>query len=295
MHRIGLAFSALVVVASVALILFKGLNFGIDFQGGILIEVRMEKPADLGKMRGDLGALNLGEINLQEFGKKTDVLIRIAAQEGGEDAQHAAVEAVKKALGAGVDYRRVEFVGPQVSGELLMDGVIAAVAAMIAMLIYIWLRFEWQFGIGAVVALVHDAVVTIGVFSLLDMEFNLSTVAAVLTIVGYSINDTVVIYDRVREDLRKYKTVPITDLLDGAINSTLSRTLMTSLTTLIALFALFFLGGEVIHGFSFAMIFGIIIGTYSTIWVAVPILLYTNVAARARGGDTAGGEAAETP
>ena len=294
-HRIGLAFSALMVVASVVLVLVKGLNFGIDFQGGILIEVRMEKPADLARMRSDLGALNLGEVSLQEFGKKTDVLIRIAAQEGGEDAQHAAVEAVKKALGAGVDYRRVEFVGPQVSGELLMDGVLATVAAMVAMLIYIWLRFEWQFGIGAVVALVHDVVVTIGVFSLLDMEFNLSTVAAVLTIAGYSINDTVVIYDRVREDLRKYKTVPITDLLDGAVNATLSRTLMTSLTTLIALFALFFLGGEVIHGFSFAMIFGIIIGTYSTIWVAVPILLYTNVAARARGGNAAGGEAAETP
>ena len=293
-HKVGLVFSALAVILSVGLILFKGLNFGIDFQGGILIEVRYAQAADLGAMRNNLGSLDLGDVNLQEFGQATDVLIRIAAQEGDAAAQQTAVDAVKTALGPGVDYRRVEFVGPQVSGELLMDGVLATIAAMAAMLIYIWLRFEWQFGIGAVVALIHDVVVTLGVFSLLGLEFNLSTVAAVLTIAGYSINDTVVIYDRVRENLRKYKTMPVTELLDDAVNSTLSRTLMTSLTTLIALFALFFLGGEVIHGFSFAMIFGIIVGTYSTVWVAVPILLYTNVASRARNaGDSQ--EAAETP
>ena len=293
-RKVFLTISALAVVASLALVFVKGMTFGIDFQGGILIEVRMPQAANISQMRGQLGALGLGEVSLQEFGNPADVLIRIGAQDGDATAQQAAVAAVKDALGAGVDYRRVEFVGPKVSSELLIDGVLAVVVAIIAMLIYIWLRFEWQFGLGAVMALTHDVFLTLGMFSLLGLEFNLSTVAAVLTIAGYSINDTVVVFDRIREDLRKYKTKPVPDLLNDSINATLSRTLMTSLTTLVALLALFFLGGEVIRDFSFAMIFGILVGTYSSICVASPLLLYTNVAARARGtGDTK--EAAETP
>tara|TARA_R110002074_G_scaffold48589_4_gene124178 strand:- start:923 stop:1858 length:936 start_codon:yes stop_codon:yes gene_type:complete len=293
-RKVFLTISALAVAMSLALVFVKGMNFGIDFQGGILIEVRMPQAANLSQMRGQLGALGLGEVSLQEFGNPVDVLIRIGAQDGDAAAQQAAVSAVKDALGASVDYRRVEFVGPKVSSELLIDGVLAVVVAIIAMLIYIWLRFEWQFGLGAVMALTHDVFLTLGMFSLLGLEFNLSTVAAVLTIAGYSINDTVVVFDRIREDLRKYKTKPVPDLLNGSINATLSRTLMTSLTTLVALLALFFLGGEVIRDFSFAMIFGILVGTYSSICVASPLLLYTNVAARARGtGDAK--EAAETP
>ena len=293
-RKVFMTISVVAVVLSLAMVFVKGMNFGIDFQGGILIEVRMPQAADLGQMRGQLGALGLGEVSLQEFGNPADVLIRIGAQDGDAAAQQVAIEAVKSALGAGVDYRRVEFVGPKVSSELLLDGVLAVAVAIIAMLIYIWLRFEWQFGLGAVVALSHDIFITLGVFSLLELEFNLSTVAAVLTIAGYSINDTVVVFDRIREDLRKYKTKPIPDLLNDAINLTLSRTLMTSQTTLVALLALFFLGGEVIRDFSFAMIFGIAVGTYSSICVAAPLLLYTNVAARARGTGE-GTEAAETP
>ena len=293
-RKVFLTVSALAVVASLALVFVKGMSFGIDFQGGILIEVRMPQAANLSQMRGQLGELGLGEVSLQEFGNPADVLIRIGAQDGDAAAQQVAVDAVKKTLGAGVDYRRVEFVGPKVSSELLLDGVLAVAVAIIAMLIYIWLRFEWQFGLGAVIALSHDIFITLGVFSLLELEFNLSTVAAVLTIAGYSINDTVVVFDRIREDLRKYKTKPVPELLNDAINATLSRTLMTSLTTLVALLALFFLGGEVIRDFSFAMIFGIMVGTYSSICVAAPLLLSTNVAARARGtGDAK--EAAETP
>ncbi|HAD86896.1 MAG TPA: protein translocase subunit SecF [Rhodospirillaceae bacterium] len=296
-RKLFIAISSLAVVLSVVLVLVKGMNFGIDFQGGILIEVRMPQAADMGKMRGQLGGLGLGEVSLQEFGDPSDVLIRIGAQEGDETAQQAAINQVKQALGEGVDYRRVEFVGPKVSSELLLDGVLAVAVAIIAMLIYIWLRFEWQFGLGAVMALTHDVFLTLGVFSLLGLEFNLSTVAAVLTIAGYSINDTVVVFDRIREDLRKFKSKPIDELLNGSINATLSRTLMTSLTTLVALLALFFLGGEVIRDFSFAMIFGILIGTYSSICVAAPLLLYTNVASRARSGgaDAEAEEAAETP
>ncbi len=293
-RKVFLTISALAVAASLTLVFVKGMTFGIDFQGGILVEVRMPQAANLSQMRGQLGELGLGEVSLQEFGNPADVLIRIGAQDGDAAAQQVAVDAVKKTLGAGVDYRRVEFVGPKVSSELLLDGVLAVAVAIIAMLIYIWLRFEWQFGLGAVIALSHDIFITLGVFSLLELEFNLSTVAAVLTIAGYSINDTVVVFDRIREDLRKYKTKPVPELLNDAINATLSRTLMTSLTTLVALLALFFLGGEVIRDFSFAMIFGIMVGTYSSICVAAPLLLSTNVAARARGtGDAK--EAAETP
>ena len=210
---------------------------------------------------------------LQEFGQPTDVLIRIQRQAGGEAAQLVAVAKVKEALGPEVQYRRTEFVGPKVSEELFLDGLMAVSFAILAMLVYIWFRFEWQFGLGAVTALVHDVLTTIGLFAVLDLEFNLSTVAAILTIAGYSINDTVVVYDRVRENLRKYKTMTLNDLLNQSLNETLSRTLLTSITTLLALFTLFFFGGEVIKGFSFAMIWGVLVGTYSSIWVATPLLI----------------------
>ncbi len=276
-RRIAFVVSLAAILASAGLFLVRGLNLGIDFLGGIMIEVQTPGTADLGRMRGALGALGLGEVALQEFGAADDVLIRVARQPGGEDAQRLAVDAVKGALaglGTGdMTYRRVEFVGPKVSAELVEAGAIAVVAAVIAMLVYIWFRFEWQFSIGAVLALVHDVLLTIGMFALTHIEFNLASIAAILTIVGYSINDTVVVYDRVRENLRKYKTMPLAELLDLSLNETLSRTTMTSLTTLLALFALYFFGGDVIAGFTFAMIWGVVVGTYSSIFIAVPVLL----------------------
>ena len=290
--RVALIVSALACVLSVAFYLGKGLNFGIDFRGGILLEIRTQGPADIGRLRARLNGLGLGEIQLQEFGQVSDVLIRIERQEGDTKDQLKAVEIVKGSLGGTVEYRRVEFVGPKVSKELFWDGVMAVSLAILAILVYIWFRFEWQFGCGAVVALVHDVLSTIGIFALLEFEFNLSTVAAILTIAGYSINDTVVVYDRVRENLRKFKKLPLSDLLNNSINQTLSRTLMTSLTTLLALLSLYFLGGEVIRDFSFAMIWGVIIGTYSSICLAVPVLLYLNIR-RGRGGEPKGGKQAE--
>jgi preprotein translocase subunit SecF len=287
-------FSILLVIASIGMFLSQGLNYGIDFKGGIMIEIRTEKAANIGDMRKTLGDLGLGEIALQEFGQPTDVLIRIQRQDGDEKAQQVAVEKVKAALGSGVEYRRTEFVGPKVSDELFWDGVLAVGLAILAILVYIWFRFEWQFGLGAVVALSHDVISTIGIFALMGLEFNLSTVAAVLTIAGYSINDTVVVFDRVRENLRKYKKMPMPELLNNSINQTLSRTVITSVTTLLALLSLYFLGGAVIQDFSFAMIWGVLIGTYSSICLAVPLLLYMNIARRgALVGET--DEAAETP
>jgi preprotein translocase subunit SecF len=283
-RMIFFVFSGLLVVMSVGLFTIKGVNYGIDFKGGILIEVRTPDAADPGAMRLALSDLGLGEVALQEFGAPTDVLIRVQRQEGGEKAQQAAVEAVKAALGPGVEYRRTEFVGPKVSEELFWDGVMAVTFAILAILVYIWFRFEWQFGLGAVVALVHDVLSTIGLFSLLGLEFNLSTVAAILTIAGYSINDTVVVFDRVRENLRKFKTMPLAELFNRSINETLSRTVITSVTTLLALLSLYLLGGEVLRGFSFAMIWGVLIGTYSSVCLAVPMLLYLDLGRRAGSG-----------
>ncbi len=276
-RKIFFVFSALLILVSVTLFGAKDLNYGIDFQGGILIEVRMPEAGKLGEMRNTLSQIGLGEISLQEFGAPTDILIRVQKQEGGEKAQQKAVEKVKSALGPGVEYRRTEFVGPKVSEELFWDGVIAVICAIIGILAYVWFRFEWQFGLGAVVALLHDVLSTIGIFAFTGLEFNLSTVAAILTIAGYSINDTVVVYDRVRENLRKYKTLSLPELLNQSVNETLSRTVMTSVTTLLALVSLYVLGGEVIRGFSFAMIWGVLIGTYSSICLGVPLLLYLNV------------------
>ena len=270
--------SILLILASVASLAVQSLNFGIDFVGGTLIEVRTKGPADISAMRQTLSALDRGEVGLQEFGQPTDVLIRIQQQPGGDAAQQATVGAVKEALGDIVEeYRRVEVVGPKVGGELIEAGAISVALALLAIMAYIWFRFEWQFGVGAVLALAHDVITTVGIFSLLQLEFNLSTVAAVLTIAGYSINDTVVVFDRVRENLRRYKTLPMADLLNKSVNETLSRTVMTSATTLLALFALFFLGGEVIRDFAFAMIWGVVIGTYSSVWIASATLLWMGV------------------
>lgn len=273
-------FSAILVAASVGLFTIKGLSYGIDFTGGIMIEVKTPEPNQIGELRSKLSGLGLGSIELQEFGAPDDILIRVQVQEGGEKANAAAVNAVKTALGDGIEYRRTEVVGPKVSDELFWNGVYAVVSAILAILVYIWFRFEWQFGLGAVVALTHDVVSTIGIFSLLGLEFNLATVAAVLTIAGYSINDTVVVFDRVRENLRKYKTKPMDELLNQSANETLARTVMTSLTTMLALLALYFLGGEIIRDFAFAMIWGVIIGTYSSIGLAVPLLLHLGVERR---------------
>ena len=276
-RKVAAVLSLVLIACSAGLFFTKGLNFGIDFRGGILMEIRTQGPADISKLRSTLNGLALGEVQLQEFGEPTDVLIRIERQAGGEKGQQAAINKAKAALGDEVNYRRTEFVGPKVGGELIEAGVTAVLLAMAAMLVYIWFRFEWQFGVGAVAALLHDVALTIGVFALLGLEFNLSTVAAILTIAGYSINDTVVVYDRVRENLRKFKQMSLNDLLNLSINGTLSRTLLTSVTTLIALAAMFFFGGEVIKGFSFAMIWGVIAGTYSSIFIAVPLLVYMNL------------------
>jgi preprotein translocase subunit SecF len=280
---IALTLSALLVVGSLGLYMTKGLNLGIDFLGGIMLEVKTEGPADIGGLRNRVGGLGLGEISLQEFGEPDVVLIRVQRQEGGDNAQQEAVSRVKDALGdAVVEYRRTELVGPTVGAELQESAFLAVLAAIGAILLYIWFRFEWQFGVGAVIALAHDVITTVGLFSLFAFEFNLSTVAAVLTIAGYSINDTVVVFDRVRENMRKFKKMPLPELFNRSINETLSRTVNTSLTTLLALLMLFAFGGEVIRGFTVAMMWGICIGTYSSIALAVPLLLYLNVH---RGGE----------
>ena len=276
-RRLFYALSLAALIASAGLFFVRGLNLGIDFLGGTLIEAQTTGPADLGAMRAVLGGLGLGEVTLQEFGAPDDVLIRVARQPGGVAEQLAAIDRVKQALaamGAGeVSYRRVEFVGPKVSAELVEAGLTAVVAAVFLMLLYIWFRFEWQFSIGAVVALIHDVGLNMGMFALTQYEFNLASIAAILTIVGYSINDTVVVYDRVRENLRKYKTMPMEELANLSLNETLSRTTMTSLTTMLALLALYFFGGDVIEGFVFAMMFGVVVGTYSSIFIAVALLL----------------------
>jgi len=278
-RKFAYVLSVLMVVAAFGMYFSKGLNFGIDFEGGIMIEIGTEGPADIGAIRSAMSSLNMGDVKVQEFGAANDVLIRLEHQEGLSVDQ--VVEKVRHILPSAIDgeisYRRTETVGSTVSGELIADGIMAVVLAIGAVLIYIWFRFEWQFGMGAVIALVHDVVLTIGMFSLTGLEFNLSTIAAILTIVGYSLNDTVVVYDRIRENLRKYRKMPMVDLLTLSINDTLSRTVMTSVTTLIALFSLFFLGGEGLHGFSAAMIWGVFVGTYSSIFIAAPVLLWVEM------------------
>ena len=278
-RRISFPISAVLSIVAILLFFFHGLNFGIDFVGGTLIEVQSKTgPADVAKMRATLGGLGLGEVQLQEFGAPTDVLIRVAQQPGGEQAQQAAIAKVREALGDTVDYRRVEVVGPRVSSELLASSTIGLGLAIFAILSYLWFRFEWQFSLGAMIANVHDLVLTIGYMSLTQIDFDLSSIAALLTILGYSLNDTVVIYDRIREMLRRYKRMSMPDLLNISVNSTLSRSIITHVTVTLALLALLFFGGHAIHSFVATMIFGVVlVGTYTSVFIAAPILIYLGV------------------
>ncbi|HWM31364.1 MAG TPA: protein translocase subunit SecF [Methyloceanibacter sp.] len=269
--------SALLTVIPIFLVWHHGLNMGIDFQGGTLIEIQTKQsPADLAEIRSKVGHLGLGEVQIQEFGAANAVLIRIASQPT-EQEQQQSIAKVKEALGEEVEYRRVEIVGPTISGELIAGGTLAVVVAMIGILIYVWFRFEWQFGVAAIASLVHDITATIGLYAILQLEFNVSSIAAILTIIGYSLNDKVVIFDRVRENLRKYKRMPLVELLDLSINETLSRSVLTHVTTFLAMLPFLFFGGEAIYGFALAMIFGIVITTYSSIFVASPMQLILGV------------------
>ncbi len=278
-RRISFPISAVLSIAAILLFFFHGLNFGIDFVGGTLIEVQSKTgPADLAKMRATLSALGLGDVQLQEFGAPTDVLIRVQQQPGGEQAQQAAIAKVRQALGSDVEYRRVEVVGPRVSTELLAKSTLGLGLAICAILVYLWFRFEWQFALGAMIANVHDLVLTIGYMSLMQIDFDLSSIAALLTILGYSLNDTVVIYDRIREMLRRYKRMSTPELLNISVNSTLSRSIITHLTVTLALLALLLFGGHAIHSFIATMIFGVVlVGTYTSVFIAAPILIYLGV------------------
>ena len=273
LSRFGFFASGVLSLASLLLFLLVGLNVGVDFKGGSVITIRTEQAANLDQLRTTLDGLGLGAVELQEFGTPNDVLIRVGTQEGGDAAQQAAVEKIRSSLGSGIEYRSVDVVGPKVSGELAEQGIIAVVVAILGILMYVWFRFEWQFAMGAVASLLHDVLLTIGLFCLLRIEFNLQIIAAILTIVGYSLNDTVVVFDRIREYLRKYKSMPLADLIDFSLNSVLPRTILTSVTTMLALIALYVFGGEVLRGFTFTMIWGVIIGTYSSIFIASPVLI----------------------
>jgi len=278
-RRISFPISAMLSIAAILLYFFHGLNFGIDFVGGTLIEVQTKAgPADLAKMRSTITSLKLGDFQLQQFGAADDVLMRISEQPGGDEAQQQAVQKVRDALGNDVDYRRVEVVGPSVSTELLAYGTIGLVLAIGAILIYLWFRFEWQFALGAMIANVHDLVLTVGFMSLTHIDFDLTSIAALLTILGYSLNDTVVIYDRIREMLRRYKRMPMPDLLNLSINATLSRSIVTHVTVAMSLLALLLFGGQAIHSFTATMMFGVVlVGTYTSVFIASPILIYLGV------------------
>ena len=270
--------STLLVAISIILLSFKGLNFGIDFKGGTLIELRtQDNQTNVATLRGIFSKMNLGDVNIKKFGQDNDYLIKIEKKDTSSNIIELIKEDLTNSIGENFTFRRVENVGPKVSSELLKSGITAILLSLAAMLFYIWIRFEWQFSLGAIIALFHDVLITLGLFSLLNLEINLSIVAAVLTIVGYSMNDTVVIFDRVRENLRKYSDIKIFDLTNKSINETLSRTLITSITTLLALLSIYLFGGEILKGFSLAMIFGVIFGTYSSIYIANPILVKLRV------------------
>ena len=273
-RNVGFAFSGLVSLGVIALVAVTPFNYGIDFLGGSLIEVQAkDRDADPGDVRARLNELNIGEVQVQEFGNEGALIIRVGTQEGGDNAEQSVVAKVQGELASDYDFRRVEVVGPTVSGELAWTGTLGIVLSMIGMLIYIWFRFEWQFGVGAIVSTLHDVIVIVGIYVFFGLEFNLSSIAAILTVVGYSINDTVVIYDRIREMLRRYKKMPIDQVINIALNQTLSRTILTGLTVLLALFALYFFGGEVISSFVFAIILGVFVGTYSSLFIAGPMLI----------------------
>ena len=270
--------SSILVTASLLLLIFKGLNFGIDFKGGTLIELRStDTKINVSSLRDNLSQMDLGDISVKKFGNDKDYLVKFENKNNNKDIIKLIKSNIDESFGNNFDFRRVENVGPKVSAELLRSGIIAISVSLAVMLIYIWIRFEWQFSLGAIIALFHDVIITLGLFSLLNLEINLSIIAAVLTIVGYSMNDTVVIFDRVRENLRKYSNIKIFELTNISINETLSRTLITSITTLLALLSIFFFGGEILKGFSLAMIFGVIFGTYSSIYIANTVLVRLNV------------------
>ncbi len=302
-RRISFPVSAVMSILAIVLYFTHGLNFGIDFKGGTLIEVRAKSgAADLAQMRTTIEGLKLGDFQLQQFGGPAEVLIRIAEQPGGEAEQQAAVEKVRQAFGDTFDYRRVEVVGPRVSGELLYTGILGMFAAIGAILCYLWFRFEWQFALGAMIANVHDIVLTLGFMSITQIDFDLTSIAALLTILGYSLNDTVVIYDRIREMLRRYKKMPMPELLNVSINSTLSRSVITHVTVAMSLLALLLFGGQAIHSFTATMMFGVVlVGTYTSVFIASPILIYLGVGtARAQAQDEESQEepakpAAKTP
>jgi preprotein translocase subunit SecF len=278
-RRISFPISALLSIIAITLYFTHGLNFGIDFSGGTLMEVQSKTgPVDIAKMRFTVSNLGLGEVQLQEYGSPDTVLIRIAQQPGGEQAQQQVEPKVRAALGDGVEYRRIDVVGPRVSGEFLHWGIIGIMVAIGAILIYLWFRFEWQFALGAMIANVHDIVLTLGFMSITQIDFDLTSIAALLTILGYSLNDTVVIYDRIREMLRRYKKMPMTELLNISINSTLSRSVITHVTVSLALLALLLFGGQAIHSFTATMMFGVVlVGTYTSVFIASPILIYLGV------------------
>ena len=271
--------SVSLIVLSLLVLFTKGLNLGVDFKGGTLIEIRTENSnVNIGEIRQSFIKMNLGDVNVKKFGKENDYLVKFEVKKSNDDNFIQSINnKLSSDLGSEINFRRVENVGPKVSNELLKSGLLAISLSLTAMLLYIWIRFEWQFSVGAIAALLHDVIITIGIFSILSYEINLSIVAAILTIVGYSMNDTVVIYDRIRENLKKFSKISISDITNKSTNETLSRTLITSVTTLLALFSIYFFGGEILKGFSFAMIIGVIVGTYSSIFVAAPVLKYTKV------------------
>ena len=271
--------SSIFIILSIIILIFKGLNLGVDFKGGTLIELRTENPnIKIAEIRQSFLNMNLGDVNVKKFGKENDYLVKIEITKTDDENFIKSInDKLSADLGADINFRRVENVGPKVSNELLRAGLLAITLSLAAMLFYIWVRFEWQFSLGAIIAIIHDVIITVGIFSFLSYEVNLSIVAAVLTIVGYSMNDTVVIFDRIRENLKKYSKISIADISDLSTNQTLSRTLITSVTTLLALFSIYIFGGAILKGFSFAMIIGVIVGTYSSIFVATPILNYTKV------------------
>ena len=273
LSRFGFFISGILCAASILLFATIGLNYGIDFKGGTVITIRtLNGPAQVDQLRSTLNGLGLGGVELQQFGTPSDVLIHLGAQ-GDDKLEQAAQAKVKAALGTGVEVRSTETVGPKVSQELTQQAIAAVMLSLLFVLIYLWVRFEWQFAVGAILSLLHDVTLSIGLFTLIGLEFNLSIIAAILTIIGYSLNDTVVVFDRIREFLRKYKSMPLADLIDLSINSVLPRTILTSLATMMALIALYVFGGEVIRGFTFAMIWGVVVGTYSSIFIASPVLI----------------------
>ena len=273
--------SLILIVASLILLVFKGLNYGVDFKGGTLIEIRVEQSSSkISSIRDSFNQMNLGDVSVKNFGNKTDYIVKFEKQSSNDSKFINNIKTKLSSSIGNVEFRRVENVGPKVSAELLKSGIIAIGLSLAAMLFYIWIRFEWQFSLGAIIALFHDVIITMGIFSLFSLEINLSIVAAVLTIVGYSMNDTVVIFDRVRENLKKYADIKIFELTNISINETLSRTIITSATTLLALFSIYFFGGEILKGFSLAMILGVIFGTYSSIYIANPILVLLKVSQR---------------